>query len=176
MNQLVDLVRSSFVIKDYHAENLNLLVKPEQGNSDVPEYTRKFNDCYNFWKPEVSEKFGTYLYIMGLRFGPLRADLMSAYSLGNFNFLSDLQLHAARINLCSLPITSRVDSQRQLPPPGSKPSGSGRSSWKKQKYSQGGRPARFDKSNTPFVGASGSEGYGHDNSSQGQKRKMPPHE
>ncbi len=57
---------------------------------------------------------------MGLRFGPLRADLMSAYSLGKFNFLSDLQLHAARSILCRLPTTSRVDAQRQLPPDGLK--------------------------------------------------------
>ncbi len=104
------------MIKDYQAENLNLLVKLEQGNSDVPDYARKFNDYYSCWKPEVSEKNGTYLYIMGLRFGPLRADLMSAYSLGIFNSLSDLQLHAARSNLCRLPATSRVDLQRQLPP------------------------------------------------------------
>jgi hypothetical protein len=164
------------VIKDYQAENLNLLVKLEQGNSDVPDYTRKFNDYYSFWKPEVSEKFGTYLYIMGLRSGPLRADLMSAYSLGKFNSLSDLQLHAARSNLCRLPNTSRVDSQRKLSPQGSKPSGSGKSSWKKQKYLEGGRFERLDKPNKPSVGASGNEGYGHGNSSQGQKRKLPPHE
>jgi hypothetical protein len=55
VTQLVDLVRSSFVIKDFQAENLNLLVKLEQGNSDVPDYARKFNDYYSFWKPEVSE-------------------------------------------------------------------------------------------------------------------------
>ena len=41
VTQLVDLVRSIFVIQDYQAENLNLLVKLEQGNSDVPDYTRK---------------------------------------------------------------------------------------------------------------------------------------
>ncbi len=39
VTQLVDLVRYSFVIKDYQAENLNLLVKLEQGNSNVPDYT-----------------------------------------------------------------------------------------------------------------------------------------
>jgi hypothetical protein len=49
VTQLVEyLVRSSFVIKDYQAENLNLLVKLEQGNSDVPDYTRKFSDYYSF--------------------------------------------------------------------------------------------------------------------------------
>jgi len=37
MTQLVDLVRHSFVIKDYQTENLNLFVKLEQGNSDVPD-------------------------------------------------------------------------------------------------------------------------------------------
>jgi hypothetical protein len=56
VTQLVDLVRSSCVIKDYQAENLNLLVKMKQGNSDVPDYTRKFNDYHSFWKSEISEK------------------------------------------------------------------------------------------------------------------------
>ena len=125
------------MIKDYQAENLNLLIKLEQGNSDVPDYTRKFNEYYNFWKPEVSEKFGTYLYIMGLRSAPLRADLMSAYSLGQFNSLSDLQLHAARSNLCRIPTTSRVDAQRQLTPTGSKPFGSSKRSWIKAKILKG---------------------------------------
>jgi len=52
--------------------------------------------------------------------------LMSAYSLGKFNSLSDLQLHAARSNLCRLLATSRVDTQRHLPPTGSKPYGYGK--------------------------------------------------
>ena len=65
-----------------------MLVRLEQGNSDVPGYTRKFNDYHNFWKSDISEKNGTYLYVMGLRYGPLRADLMSVYSLGKFNSLS----------------------------------------------------------------------------------------
>ena len=60
---------------------MNLLVKLEQGNLDVPDYTRKFNDYYSFWKSEFFENFGTYLCIMGLRSRTLRAELMSAYSL-----------------------------------------------------------------------------------------------
>jgi len=132
--QLVDLVRFGFVIEDCQVENSNLLVKSEQGNSDVPDYTRKFNDYHVFWKSEISKNFGTYLYIMGLRFGPLRADFMSAYSLGKFNSLSELQLHATRSNLCRLPATYRVDSQRQLQSAGPKTSGSSKSIWKKQKH------------------------------------------
>ncbi len=91
-----------------------MLVKLEQGNLDVADYIRKFNDYHSVWKSEICEIFGNYLYIMGLRSGPLRADLMLAYSLGKLNSLSELQLHAARSNLCRLSATSRVDSQRQL--------------------------------------------------------------
>jgi hypothetical protein len=85
---------------------------------------------------------------MGLRSDPLRADLMSAYSLGSFNSLSELQLQVAISNLSKLPATYRVDAQRQLPSTGSKPCGFGKGSWKKQKYSEGGRSERYDKSNT----------------------------
>jgi hypothetical protein len=112
------------VIKDYQIENLNLLVKLEQGNSDVPDYIRKFNDYHSFMKSKISEKFGTYLYITGLRSGPLRADLMFAFTLGKLNFLSELQLHDTRSNLYRLPTTSRVDSHRQLQSVGPKISGS----------------------------------------------------
>ena len=58
---------------------------------------------------------------------------------------------------------------------GHKASGSSKGNWKRQKHSKGGRPHHFDKSNRPYVGASGSEGHGHGNSSLGQKRKLPPH-
>ena len=116
------------MIKDYQAENLNLLIKLEQGNSDVPDYTQKFNDYRSFWKTEISKIFGTYLYITGLRSEPLRADLMSAYFLGSFKLFLKLQLHAARNNLCRIPSTSRVDSHRQLQSAGPKTSGSSKDS------------------------------------------------
>ena len=48
VTQLLDLVRSSFVIKDYQAENLNLLLKLEQGNLDIFDNTQKFNDYHSF--------------------------------------------------------------------------------------------------------------------------------
>jgi hypothetical protein len=131
VTQLVDLVRSIFLLKDYQAENLNFLVKLEQGNSNVPDYTRNFNDYHSFWKSEISKKNGTYLYIMGLRSGPLRAPLMSAYFLGKFNSLFDLQLHATRSKLCRLPYISRGDSQQQLQPTGPKAFGSSKGSWKR---------------------------------------------
>ena len=44
VTQRVDLVRSSFVVNNYQAENVNLLVKLDQGNLDGSDYSRKFND------------------------------------------------------------------------------------------------------------------------------------
>ena len=86
-------------------------------------------------------------------------------------------MHAARSNLCRLPSTSRGGSQRQLQPTGPKASSSSKGSWKRQnKYPEGGHSQRFDKSNKPSVGAYGSEGHGHGNSSPGHKRKLPPNE
>jgi hypothetical protein len=44
VSQLVDFVRSSFVVKDYLAKHLQLLIKCEQNGLDISEYIRKFND------------------------------------------------------------------------------------------------------------------------------------
>jgi hypothetical protein len=84
VSELVDFVRSSFVVKDYQAEHLQLLIKVEQNGLYISEYIRKFNNSYSFWKLEISEKFDVYLFVLGLRIGPLRAGLMSAYGLGKF--------------------------------------------------------------------------------------------
>ena len=70
------------MIKDYQTDILQVLVKLEQGNLDVSDYAQKFNGYHNsFRKTKISEKFATCLYIVGFRFGPLRAELISAYSL-----------------------------------------------------------------------------------------------
>jgi hypothetical protein len=114
---------------------------------------------------------------MGLHSGPFRADLMSANHLRKFSCLSKLQLHTARSNLCRLPTTSRVDSQRQLQPTDPKTFGSSKGSWKKQNiHSEVERSHSYDKSSRPSGDASGGESHGHGDSSLGQKRKLPPHE
>jgi len=176
VTQLVDLLRYGFVIKDYQAKNLNLLVKLEQGYSDVPDYTRKFNDYHSFWKSEISEiKFwNLFVHYMSL-FWTFDSRLTVSLFLGKFKSLSELQLHAARSNLCRLPTTSRVDSQRQLQPTVLKAFGSSKGNWKRRnKHSKGGRSQHFDKFIRPSICASGSEGHGHGNSSIGHKRKLPP--
>ena len=74
VSQLVDFVRSKFVVTNYQAEHLQLLIKVEQSGLDISDYIRKFNDSYKFRKSEISEKFAVYLFVLGLRSGPLRAD------------------------------------------------------------------------------------------------------
>jgi hypothetical protein len=81
---------------------------------------------------------------------------MSAYSLGKFNSLSELQLHAARSNLCRLLTTSRVESQRQLQPTCPKAFGASNGSWKKHnKHSEDGRSQHLNKPTRPSLGTSG---------------------
>jgi len=78
------------VVKDYHDGHLQILMKLEQNGLEISDYIRKFNDSYTFWKSEISEKCVVYLFVLGLRSGPLRADLVSAYGLGKFKSLSEL--------------------------------------------------------------------------------------
>ena len=89
--------------KDYQTKYLQLLIKVEQNGLEISDYIRKFNESYSFWKLEISEKCVVYLVVLGLRSGPLRANLMSAYGLGKFKSLSELQVHASRSTLSRLP-------------------------------------------------------------------------
>jgi hypothetical protein len=114
VSQFVDFVRSSFVVKDYQAEHLQLLIKCEQNGPHHSEYIRKFNDSYSFWKSEISEKCAVYLFVLGLRSGPLRADLMFAYGLRKFKSLCELPLHASRSILSRFP-TGTQKSETQKP-------------------------------------------------------------
>jgi hypothetical protein len=95
------------VVKDYQAEHLQLLIRIEQNGLDISDYIRKFNYSYSFWKSEISEKCAVYLFVLGLRSGPLRANLMCAYVLGKFKSLTKLQLHASRSTLSRLPTGSQ---------------------------------------------------------------------
>jgi hypothetical protein len=47
-SQLVEFVRSSFVVKDYQAEHLQLLIKIEQNGLEISDYIRTFSDSYSF--------------------------------------------------------------------------------------------------------------------------------
>ena len=85
------------MVKNYQDAHLQLLIRVEQNGFEISDYIRICNDSYSFSKSEISEKCVVYLFVLGLRGGFLRADLMSAYELGKFKLpLSELQLHASR--------------------------------------------------------------------------------
>jgi len=172
VSQLVDFVRSNFVVKDYQAEHLQLLSKVEQNGLDISEYIRKFNDSYSFWKSEISKKCVVYLFVSGLRNGPLRADLMSAYGLGKLKSLSELQLHASRSTL-SIPPTGTQKPEAQKPMTYSKGALSKKSTWRGLHKSLGS-PNLLSAS--AHGGASGSGTSSHGLLAHGQKRKLPLHE
>jgi hypothetical protein len=177
VSQLVDFVRSSFVVKDYQAEHLQLLIKCEQNGHDISEYIRKFNDSFSFWKSDISEKCAVYLFVLGLRSGPLRADLMSAYGLGKFKSLSELQLHASRSTLSRLPtVTQKAEAHKSTTfhPRGAAPR---KGTWRGPNKPLGSpNPLSLGASAGASGGASGSGTSGHSLSQHGQKRKLPPHE
>jgi hypothetical protein len=57
--------------------NLYSLVKLDQFDKSLHEYTQEFNYSYSYWKDDISVKVVAYLYIGGLRVGALKADLMT---------------------------------------------------------------------------------------------------
>ena len=165
------------MVKHYQAEHLQLLIKCEQNGHDISEYIRKFNDSFSFWKSEISEKCAVYLFVLGLRSGSLRADLMSAYGLGKFKSLSELQLHASRSTLSRLPtINQKPEAQKSTT---FHPRGvaSRKSTWRGLNKPLGSpNPSSLGACGGASGGASGSAGSGYGLSSHGQKRKLPPHE
>ena len=152
---------------------MQVLIECEQNGLDISEYIRKFNDSYSFWKSEISEKCSVYLFVLGLRSGPLRADLMSAYGLGKFKSLSELQLHASRSTLSRLPAVTQKPEAQKSTTFHPRDAASRKSIWRGLNKPLGSpNPLSLSASG----GASGSGTSGHGLSSHGQKRKLPPYE
>jgi hypothetical protein len=70
-------VHISFSNKDLEGMNLYSLVKLDQFDKSLHEYTHEFNSSYSYWKDDISVKAAAYLYIGGLRVGAIMADLMT---------------------------------------------------------------------------------------------------
>ena len=61
----------------FEGMNLYSLIKLDQFDKSLREYTQEFNSSYSYWKDDISVKAVAYLYIGGLSVGALRADLMT---------------------------------------------------------------------------------------------------
>ena len=75
------------------------LIKLDQSDKSLHEYTQDFNNSYSYWKDDISIKVASYLYIGGLKNGSLRADLMSNWQAGKYATLMALQTDAAKNSL-----------------------------------------------------------------------------
>jgi len=71
--------------------NLYSLIKLDQFDQSLHEYTQEFNSSNSYWKDDISIKAATYLYIGGLKVGALRADLMDTWQAGKYESLITLQ-------------------------------------------------------------------------------------
>jgi hypothetical protein len=69
-------VRVSFSNEDLEGKNLYSLIKLDQGDKSLHEYTQEFNSSYSNWEDNIAVKVAVYMYIGGLKNGSVRADLM----------------------------------------------------------------------------------------------------
>ena len=69
---LTAYVRVSFSNGDLEGMNLYSLIKLDQFDKSLREYTHEFNSSYFYWKDDISVKAVAYLYIGGLRVGACR--------------------------------------------------------------------------------------------------------
>ncbi len=93
------------------------LIKLEQSDKSLREYTHDFYNSYSYWKDDISVKVASYLYIGGLRNGSLRADLMSDWQANKYATLMVLQTNAAknslwRSSIVITPMTSGTNTHR----------------------------------------------------------------
>ncbi len=87
-----------------------VLIKLDQCDRSLHDYTQDFNSSYAYWKDDISVKVASYLYIGGLKNGSLRADLMSNWQAGKYATLMALQIDVAKNSLwrSSTVITPRI--------------------------------------------------------------------
>jgi hypothetical protein len=70
-------VRVSFSNEVLEGKNLYSLIKLDQIDKSLHEYTQELNSCYIYWKDDISVKVAAYVYIGGLKNGSVRPDLMT---------------------------------------------------------------------------------------------------
>jgi hypothetical protein len=127
---LTTYVRVSFSNEDLEGKNLYALIKLDQVDKSLHEYTQEFNSSYSYCKVDISVKVAVYLYIGGFKNGSVRADLMTNWQSGKYATLMDLQNYDANNSLwrSSTIITPRTGGSNShhgkgkaaMPPPMSK--------------------------------------------------------
>ena len=66
IDALTAYIRVDFSNEDLEDKNIYSLIKLDQIDKSLREYTREFNNSYIYWKDDISVKVAAYLYIGGL--------------------------------------------------------------------------------------------------------------
>jgi hypothetical protein len=77
IDALTAYVRVSFSNEDLEGMHLYSLIKLDQFDKSLHEYTHEFNSSYPFWKNDISVDSVAYSYVGGLKAGALRTYLMT---------------------------------------------------------------------------------------------------
>jgi len=125
LNDLITYVRVGFSIEDVEGKNLYSLIRVQQGEKSLTDYTQEFNSSYAYWKNSIDIKAAVYIYIGGLKNGALRADLMTNWQCNKYPSLIALQNDAVKNSLwrassslasgVSTPSNSSTDRQPKPP-------------------------------------------------------------
>jgi hypothetical protein len=99
IDALIAYVRVILSNEDLEGVNLSSLIKLDQFDKSLHEYTQEFNSSYSYWKDGISVKADAYLYIGGLKVGALRIDLMTNKKAGKYESLLTLQNDVAKNSL-----------------------------------------------------------------------------
>ena len=100
MDDLIDYIRVGFFIENIEVRNLYILLRLEQGEKYLHDYTQEFNTSYARWKKPIDIKAAIYMYIGGLKNDSLRADLMINSQSGKYLSIIALQSDIAEKYLC----------------------------------------------------------------------------
>jgi hypothetical protein len=92
-------VRVGFFNEDLEGKNLYSLIKLDQFDKSLPDYTQEFNSYYSYWNGDISVKVATCMYIGDLKVSALRASLMTNWHACKYASIIALQNNASKISL-----------------------------------------------------------------------------
>ena len=101
ITEVIEVIKSGYLIKDYKGEALIKLINCKQRNN-LGTYVRVFNEHLAYWKEDLSFEFVAYLFMFGISNVPLRTELMRTFrdtkSGQHFGFatLTEIQEAASR--------------------------------------------------------------------------------
>ena len=78
ITEVIDIIKSGYLIKDYKGEALIKLIQCKQRNN-LGTYIRVFNEYLAYWKDDLSFEFTAYLFMFGISQVPLRTELMRTF-------------------------------------------------------------------------------------------------